>query len=45
MSNFGRGGFCCGGGVCGYVVTIMTMESVGNSGGGKVEGLSGGGKG
>ena len=31
--GFGRGGFCCGGGGCGYGITILTMEAVGNGGG------------
>ena len=32
-------------GECGYGVTMLTMEVVGNGGGGKVEGFSGGEKG
>ena len=31
--------------VCGYSVTMLTMEVVGNGGGGQVEGFGGGGKG
>ena len=45
VSYFGRGGFSCGRGGCGYRVTMLTMQTVGNGGGGRVEGLSGGGKG
>ena len=41
VSDFGRGGFRCGGGGCGYGVTMLTMEAVRNGGGGRVEGFSG----
>ena len=45
VSDFGRGEFHWGVGGCGYGVTMLMMEVVGNDGGGRVEGFKGGGKG
>ena len=45
MSDFGKGRFGCGGGGCGYRVTILAMEAVGNGRGGLVEVFGGGGQG
>ena len=45
MPYLGRSGFGCSGGGCGYGVTILTIEAVGNGGGGWVEGFGGDGKG
>ena len=45
MLYFGKVGFGCGGGGCGYGITMIKMEDLGNIGGGRVEVFGGGGKG
>ena len=43
LLDLGRDIFGCGGGGCGNGIAMMTMELMGNSGGGRVEGFGGGG--
>ena len=45
VPDFGKSGFSCGRGGCGYGVRMLMMEAVGNGGGRRVDVSGGGGQG